>query len=29
MMKAAESKYMGMLRPWCSKKEGKSTPRTL
>ncbi len=29
MMNAAESKYMGMLSPWCSKKLGKSTPMTL
>ena len=29
MMRAAESKYIGMLRPRCSKKPGKSTPRTL
>ena len=26
MMNAAESKYIGTLMPWCSKKPGKSTP---
>ena len=29
MMNAAESKYIGSPRPWCSKKAGKRTPSTL
>ena len=29
MMNAAESKYIGTLIPWCSKKLGKRTPATL